>query len=108
MRSQIIDRGHPASPPAPRAARRGAPSAPLVHCTPARVRPAAIPLAARLWARSQVLGRLSLTAIFALAALAQAPSNTVVLLPNLTSGSVLTYSVAIHSAIGSRATLDTS
>lgn len=62
--------------------------------------------------RFQIIGRLALAGSFALAALAQAPapagSQAITLVPALPAGSVLTYSIAIHSAIGTRAQLDTS
>lgn len=61
--------------------------------------------------RSQIIGLLALTAILGCGAAAQtAPvpaAQTVTLLPAPAAGSTLTYSVVIHSKIGTRAQLDT-
>ena len=91
MRSQIIDRGHPA------AAARSAPAA-----GPGPLRPA------RPLARAHTAGSFALTTLLALAAAAQLPSKPVTLVPDFAPGAVLTYSIAIHSEIGTRVQMDTS
>jgi len=52
------------------------------------------------------VGSIALTALLALAAAAQMPSKAVTLVPDFAPGSVLTYSVAIHSNVGTHIQMD--